>query len=48
MKLTEAEVEELQERAAIMEYDGGFSREEAEYLAYLRIMEKRKQRDEDR
>jgi hypothetical protein len=46
VKLTEIEREELEERAAIMEYDGGLSRVDAEYQAYLRIVEKRKQKGE--
>ncbi len=33
-------VEELEERAAIMEYHGGYSREKAEQLAAARIMDK--------
>lgn len=32
--------EEFEERAAIMEYDGGLSRQEAERLAYLDIAKK--------
>jgi len=33
-------VEELVERAAIMEYHGGYSREKSEQLAAARIMDK--------
>jgi hypothetical protein len=39
--LSEAERDDFEERAAIMEYDGGLSREEAERQAMLRILEKR-------
>jgi predicted MarR family transcription regulator len=34
---TEAEIEQYEERAAIMEFDGGLSREEAEKLAAQEI-----------
>jgi hypothetical protein len=44
VKLTEAEREEFEERGAIMEYHGGLSRSEAEYQAYLRILEKQRQK----
>jgi len=39
--LSEAEREEYEERAAIMEFDGGLSREEAERQGLERILEKR-------
>ena len=39
--LSEAEREEYEERAAIMEYDGGLSRAEAERQALERILAKR-------
>ena len=31
-------VEEYEERAAIMEFDGGLSRDDAEYMARMRIV----------
>ena len=39
--MTETEQEEYEERAAIMEYDGEMSREEAEYCAWALIEEKK-------
>jgi len=36
--MTEDQKEAYEERAAIMEYDGGLSREEAERLAYEEVM----------
>lgn len=39
--LSDDERMEYEERAAIMEYDGGLSREEAERRAMLRILTKR-------
>lgn len=39
--LSESERDEYEERAAIMEYDGGLLRAEAERLALERIFEKR-------
>jgi len=44
MKMTPEEFEEFLERAAIMEYDGGLSRAEAEYQAYLRMEEKKEKK----
>ncbi len=41
--LTENECEYFEERAAIMEYDGGVGREEAENNAYLELLQKRRQ-----
>ena len=38
---TEDEKEELEERAAIMEFHGGLTRKEAERAALRRILEKR-------
>jgi hypothetical protein len=38
--LSVSEREEYEERVAIMEYDGGLSREEAERLALERILKK--------
>ena len=37
--MTEAEREDYEERAAIMEYDGGLSREAAEREAWRIVME---------
>jgi len=39
--LSEAEREMWEERAAIMEYDGGMDREQAEIKAYKCLFEKR-------
>ena len=39
--MTEAEREDYEERAAIMEYDGGLSREAAERAAWQIVMAKR-------
>lgn len=41
-KLEESELEEFKERAAIMEFNGNMSREEAEKLALERILYKRR------
>ena len=41
--MTEAEREDYEERAAIMEYDGGLSREEAERQAWRIVMAKREE-----
>lgn len=40
-KLKPAEIEDFEERAAIMEYDGGLSREEAEKQAFLIVLKRR-------
>lgn len=42
MQMTEYEQELFEERAAIMEYDGGMTREEAEREAYKDIMGSKK------
>ena len=39
-ELTDEQREDYEERAAIMEFDGGLSRSEAEKKAMLRIMDK--------
>ena len=38
-RLSDAEREEIQERAAIMEFDGGLARSAAERAAMLRVIE---------
>lgn len=46
MNLTASEVEDFEERAAIMEYDGGLTRAEAEAEAMRLIIERRVPVDE--
>lgn len=41
MNLTDDEREHFEERAAIMEYDGGLAREEAERLALVEVVARR-------
>lgn len=41
--LNEAEREHYEERAAIMQYDGGLTLEQAEFRARLEVMKARKQ-----
>ncbi|MBK8772244.1 MAG: hypothetical protein IPM06_17725 [Rhizobiales bacterium] len=41
MSMDEIDTELFEERAAIMEYDGGLSREEAEYKARIEVEAKR-------
>lgn len=38
--LTADELDEFHERAAILEYERGLPREEAEWIAWLRVMRK--------